>query len=149
MRILFLIIVVLGLAGAGALAIYMRQYPVPAERWHVDPAEVSPREGSRSYHLSRGADAARLPGTPLEVALRFDRVAKSERAVMLAGDPAAGHVSYVSRSRVFGFPDVVSIRLHAEGDMTRVEIFSRSVIGEYDWGMNAARVARWVAAAAS
>jgi uncharacterized protein (DUF1499 family) len=48
-----------------------------------------------------------------------------------------------------GFPDAMSIRLHAEGDMTRVEIFSRSRFGYSDMGVNAARVARWIDAAAS
>ena len=121
---------------------------MPADRWHVDPAEVTPR-ASRSYHLLRGADAPRLSGTPQEVASRLDRVARTERAVPIAGDPDSGHVTYVVRSRLFGFPDAVSVRFFPEGDLTRVEIFSRSGIGDYDWGVNAARVARWIDAAGS
>jgi hypothetical protein len=121
MRIFILIVVTLGLLAAVALAVYMRQYPMPAERWHVDPAAVPPRDGSRNYYLSRGQDAPRLTGTPLEVAMRLDQAAKEDRAVLIAGDPASGHMTYVARSRVFGFPDAVSIRLHEEGDATRVD----------------------------
>jgi uncharacterized protein (DUF1499 family) len=134
MRIFILIVVVLGLLAAVALAVYMRQYPMSAERWHVDPAAVAPREGSRNSYLSRGQDAPRLTGTPLEVAMRLDQAAKEDRAVLIAGDPASGHMTYVARSRVFGFPDAVSIRLHEEGDATRVDVFSRSAVGDYDWG---------------
>jgi hypothetical protein len=147
MRIFVLIVVVLGLVATVALAVYMRQYPMPAERWHVDPAAVTPREGSRSYYLVRGADAPRLTGTPQEVAMRLDRVAKDDRAVLIAGDLASGFMTYVARSRVLGFPDAVSIRLHPDGDRTRVDIFSRSAIGDYDWGVNRSRVLRWIAAA--
>ena len=146
---LFLIIAVCGAVLATvALAVYVRQIPMPADRWHVDPAEVTPR-ASRSYHLLRGAEAPRLSGTPQEVASRLDRFARTERAVPIAGDPDSGHVTYVVRSRLFGFPDAVSVRFYPEGDLTRVEIFSRSGIGDYDWGVNAARVARWIDAAGS
>jgi uncharacterized protein (DUF1499 family) len=147
MRIFILIVVTLGLLAAVALAVYMRQYPMPAERWHVDPAAVAPRDGSRNSYLSRGQDAPRLTGTPLEVAMRLDQAAKEDRAVLIAGDPASGHMTYVARSRVFGFPDAVSIRLHEEGDATRVDVFSRSAVGDYDWGVNRGRVMRWIAAA--
>jgi hypothetical protein len=134
MRIFILIVVTLGLLAAVALAVYMRQYPMPAERWHVDPAAVAPRDGSRNSYLSRGQDAPRLTGTPLEVAMRLDQAAKEDRAVLIAGDPASGHMTYVARSRVFGFPDAVSIRLHEEGDATRVDIFSRSAVGRLRLG---------------
>jgi hypothetical protein len=35
-------------------------------------------------------------------------------------------VTYVVRSRIMGYPDAISIRLHEDGDVTRVDIFSRS-----------------------
>jgi uncharacterized protein (DUF1499 family) len=54
-------------------------------------------------------------------------------------------MTYVVRSRIMGFPDAVSIRLVPLADGTRVEVFSRSRYGYSDMGVNAARVARWIA----
>lgn len=147
MRILITIIV-LALVAVLAAAIWFRTVPMPAETWHVDPATVTPPD-SPNYELRTGADAPRLDGTPAEVALRLSNVAKAERATLIAGDPGTGFVTYVARSRVMGFPDAISIRLHPEGDQTRVDIFSRSRFGYSDMGVNAARVARWIAAASS
>ena len=45
-----------------------------------------------------------------------------------------------------GFPDAISIRLMPEGAGTKLEIFSRSRYGYSDLGVNAARVAAWIAA---
>jgi hypothetical protein len=33
--------------------------------------------------------------------MRLDQAAKEDRAVLIAGDPASGHMTYVARSRVF------------------------------------------------
>jgi uncharacterized protein (DUF1499 family) len=79
--------------------------------------------------------------------MRLDQAAKDDRAVLIAGDLASGFMTYVARSRVFGFPDAVSIRLHPRGTR-RASTSSRARrSGDYDWGVNAARVERWIAAA--
>jgi hypothetical protein len=51
--------------------------------------------------------------------MRLDRAAKDDRAVLIAGDLASGFMTYVARSRVLGFPDAVSIRLHPRGTDAR------------------------------
>jgi hypothetical protein len=145
MRIALALLAVAALAVLGA-AVYFRLAPMPPERWHVDPAAVE-RPAASNYELRTGDAAPRIPLPPDEVAARLDAVARGEGAASIAGDLAEGHATYVVRSRIMGFPDAVSIRLHAEGEGTRVDIFSRSRFGESDLGVNAARVARWIDAA--
>lgn len=148
MRMTLILILAFVVLATAALALYARTYQMRAEVWHVDPAEVVDPPAGNSV-LLRGDDAPRLDGTPAEVAARLDAVAEAEGATRLAGDPAEGHVTYVVRSRIFGYPDAVTIRLHEVPDdgTTRVDIFSRSAIGESDFGVNAARVSRWIDAA--
>lgn len=147
MRSIAIFLALILIAAVGA-AVWFRMAPMPAETWHVDPATVSPPT-TPNFELLTGAAAPRVPGSPTEVMMRLDRAAKSDRAERIAGDPADGFVTYVVRSRLMGFPDAVSIRLHPEGEMTRIDIFSRSRFGQSDMGVNGSRVARWIAAAAS
>jgi uncharacterized protein (DUF1499 family) len=81
------------------------------------------------------------------MAARIDAIATAEGAEMIAGDLAEGHMTYVARSRLMGFPDAISVRLVPVGEGTRVEVYSRSRFGYSDMGVNAARVERWIAAA--
>lgn len=146
MRTILIIILLLVAAATAALAVYARTYQMRPEVWHVDPGEGPEPTGGNVFVL-RGESAPRLDGSPAEVAARLDRVARAEGARVMAGDPEAGFVTYVARSRLFGYPDAISIRLHEEGEATRVDILSRSAIGESDFGVNEARVRRWIAAA--
>ena len=131
-----------------ALLIYIRVSPMSVERWHVDPA-TAPRPDRPNAYLMRDGDgdtpALILPTSPAEVAIALDQLlATAPRVTRLAGSAADGHVTYVQRSRIMGFPDAISIRLSPEGDGTRVEVFSRSRFGYSDAGVNAARVTRWI-----
>ncbi len=145
-----MILILLGgvLVAVFAVAVWMRMAPMPAETWHVDPAMAVP-PGSANYVLLAGGDAPRFQGALTDIALRLDAAAKADGAERIAGDVAEGFVTYVVRSRIMGYPDAVSIRLHPEGDMTRIDIFSRSRFGTSDLGVNEGRVARWIAVAAS
>ena len=52
----------------------------------------------------------------------------------------------VQRSRVIGFPDAISVSARPDGKGSRLSIWSRSRYGQYDFGVNRARVERWLAA---
>ena len=145
MRILLLLFTAFVFAFAAG-AIWFRLAPMPPGRWHVDPATATP-PASPNYELRAGDDAPRIPRDVETVAARLAAVAEADGGRLIAGDLAEGHATYVVRSRIMGFPDAVSIRLHAEGEATRVDIFSRSRFGYSDLGVNAARVARWIDAA--
>ncbi|MEM9755146.1 MAG: hypothetical protein AAF914_04090, partial [Pseudomonadota bacterium] len=91
-------------------AVAIRLVPMPPEVWHVDPADVTPPE-SPNFALHRGEDAFVAEGSLAEVAAALTAVADTRGAERIAGDLAAGHATFVERSRLVGFPDAISIRL--------------------------------------
>jgi uncharacterized protein (DUF1499 family) len=125
--------------GAGSAA-WVRLAPLDPAVWHVDPAVAEERRGVR-------ASPSRVyPGTVAEVAGRIAAAALAEpRTRLLAGDEADGWMTFVQRSRIIGYPDVISVRVTAVAGGTAVTILSRSRFGGYDWGVNRARVERWLA----
>jgi uncharacterized protein (DUF1499 family) len=71
----------------------------------------------------------------------LDRIIRdTPRTRWLAGSVQEGMVTYVTRSRVMGFPDYTTVR--QAGDM--VEIYGRLRFGKSDLGVNAARIDRWL-----
>lgn len=143
MRILLILIVVIAAVAVAAAAVFFRTVSMPAELWHVDPAQVTPPE-SPNFDLRVG-DAAPVIAAPLsEVAVRLDTLAGAEQAVVIGGAAEDGFVTYVQRSRLMGYPDAISIRLTEVDAGTRIEVYSRSRFGYSDMGVNAARVDRWM-----
>ena len=129
----------------------------PGERVHeTTRGEVYLRVGDESRRLGyaqrreleydRGS--APFDGTGVDAGLDdLDAAALAEpRTTRIAGDPADGFATYVQRSALWGFPDIVSARAVADADGARLALWSRSRFGYSDLGVNAARVARWRAA---
>ncbi len=146
MRIAGILIATILAAGVG-LALWVRISGTDPAVWHVDPDSVTAR-GARNSFLVRDAGgdvpALRLSAPPAEVAARIDAIAlATPRTVRLAG--AEGWVSYVSRSAVWGFPDVTSLRVAPDGGGSVVTVFARSRFGDSDFGVNRARVEGWLA----
>ncbi|MCX7890613.1 MAG: DUF1499 domain-containing protein, partial [Rhodobacteraceae bacterium] len=144
---LLLVLLLAGLA--------IRAAPVPAALRDADPLQARLPLDRPGYLVrpagAAGGDAsapvyAASPGKLLD---RLVAAALAEpRTAVIGGDPAAGRVTLVQRSRLMGYPDVIAIRaLPAQGGAT-VAILSQSRFGGYDWGVNRARVERWMAAVA-
>jgi uncharacterized protein (DUF1499 family) len=136
MRLAVLVVLV---AVAGGMA-WVRLAPSDPERWHVDPSTGASGPGS---HLAR----VTLPLAPDAALAALDAVAMAEpRTERLAGSPSSGRITWISRSRVFGFPDYTTAAAVAEGEGSALVVFGRLRFGQSDLGVNAARVGRWLAA---
>ena len=85
------------------------------------------------------ADADRLEAAVLAVAHRQPRVEQLE------GDGVERAYEFVQRTRKFGFPDLISVRIWPlpEGRST-LGIYSRSKYGWSDLGVNRRRVEAWL-----
>jgi uncharacterized protein (DUF1499 family) len=66
------------------------------------------------------------------------------RTTVLERDDHAFAYELVQKSAVFKFPDLISVRLIADGAGTIMAIYSRAKLGHRDFGVNRARVTRWV-----
>lgn len=129
LKTIFFILILMTAAGAA----WIRLAPDDPERWHAtsDISDMGHASGE-NWHVYReaGAGAARLE--EIDAALRA--MPRTER---LAGSLAEGKVTYVTRSKLMGFPDYTTISL-TEGGV--LEVFARSRYGRSDMGVNRARV---------
>jgi uncharacterized protein (DUF1499 family) len=143
-------VLLLALVVAG-YALYVRFAPSDPARWNVDPLtapDPGPRPDEGGAKLVP-PEAPIFAASPQSVMEAFDAVAMATpRVTRLAGSVAEGQVTYVARSRLWGFPDYVTIRVLPVPDTggATVAIYSRQRFGTRDMGVNRARVAAWVGA---
>ena len=132
-----LFLIGLGVLGLIAVAIsaYVRLAPTDPERWHTMPAAVTNRDTD--------GGAMRVVGAGQDGLARLDRIIQATpRTYVLAGSVEAGMITYVTRSRVFGFPDYTTVRQAGP----QLELFGRLRFGRSDLGVNAARLDGWLQA---
>lgn len=145
---LVLILVVVILLLLVALIAWVRLAPIDVARWHGDPLNAPISDlGGWVVRPEDGQATAPVWAVPPEQALAaFAAVAEAApRTRLLAGTVAEGHVTFVQRSRLWGFPDFISVRaLPAPGGST-LAIWSRQRFGKGDMGVNRERVERWLA----
>lgn len=113
---------------------YIRLAPSDVTEWHVAPVGDSDADtrGSVLRVLRSGPDALK----------QFDAVARADPVTsVLAGSVEERMVTYVSRSKVFGFPDYTTAE--QQGEILR--IYGRLRFGRSDFGVNRARVEAWIA----
>ncbi|MEQ9038395.1 MAG: DUF1499 domain-containing protein [Silicimonas sp.] len=138
-----LLISLLLIVAAGML--WIRLAPIDRDLWHVEPAETD--DPKRSGVRFIGREAPRYPADPENVLTTFYEIAMNEpRTRLLEGDIDEGMLTFVSRSRFFGFADFITVMAVSEGDVTKLSIASRARVGTraYDWGVNAQRLDRWL-----
>ncbi|HQY43844.1 MAG TPA: DUF1499 domain-containing protein [Paracoccaceae bacterium] len=148
-RVLYALLIVI----AGGMA-WIRLAPDDPARWHV-AIFIEPGGGwtllpPGASPVTGGANDARASVTIFDadsraVLERLDRIAMaSPRTARLAGRPEEGRITWITRSRVFGFPDYTTAEVRAEGPVTVVTFYARARYGRGDFGVNAARLGDWV-----
>ncbi|WP_371059404.1 DUF1499 domain-containing protein [Rhodosalinus sp. 5P4] len=119
------------------VAAWVRFAPTDVARWHAVPQV----DGNEDLP---GGVKRRVAGAGAEGLAAFDRVARAApRTRVLAGSPQEGRITYVSRSRVFGFPDYTTVALDGED----LVVHGRLRFGQSDLGVNKARVDGWLSKA--
>ena len=77
---------------------------------------------------------------------RLDRIIRdTPRTVVLAGTPEEGMITYITRSRLWGFPDYTTV----EARPGMIVIHGRLRFGSSDVGVNRARIDGWLATLAA
>jgi uncharacterized protein (DUF1499 family) len=86
-----------------------------------------------------------VPVTKLQAAWD-EMIAEEPRVQVLRRDITNQQIDYVQRTRLLRFPDLVTVRFVPVDDThATLVIYSRSVYGEGDFGVNRARVEEWLA----
>ena len=143
------LLILLLLAVAGFM-LYVRLTPSDPALWHVDPRAI-PKPDKPNHWLIRpvGGDA-RPPNYRLEaprLAAAIDEVLRDQpRTQRVAGSVESGHMTYLTRTPLMGYPDYVSIRVYATEMGSSFAAFSRSRFGQSDLGANRKRMEAWLAA---
>ena len=109
-----------------------------------------------AYEGARVAEQQRLAYPdiqPLALALApaaaFNRALDTAQRMgwtIVAADDAAGRIEASDRSRWFGFTDDIVIRIIPSASGSRIDLRSSSRVGRSDFGVNAARVERYLSA---
>ena len=92
-------------------------------------------------------DLPPIYGAPVdEVRAAWEEMLSREpRVKELHRDLQATQIDYVQRSAVWRFPDIITIRFIAIGDKkTTIAIYSRSIYGAGDFGVNKTRIRDWI-----
>ena len=133
LKIAATVAVVTALAALGA-AIWARNISVPAARYHeafaLPPEDLQTTGGFVAVRGTDDSGFARL----------VDVIAASPRTTKLGGRVEDGHVSFVTRTRVMGFPDVTNVIRTDDG----LAIRGHLVVGKGDMGVNRRRVEGWL-----
>jgi uncharacterized protein (DUF1499 family) len=116
------------------------------------------RRGAATPTTYAGAEAARqqhdgypdiapvlLRVPPDEAFRRVDRVAMRLGWDVVARAPQDGRLEAVDTGDWFGFRDDIVVRLRPEGEGTRIDIRSKSRVGQSDLGVNAKRIRAFLA----
>ncbi len=137
MRIMKSVIVLLSILMA--VALYVRLAPSDPARWHVDPrAADAPDAGGYRTELS-------LPLSPEDALEAFERIAlATTRTHLLAGSPQDGRITFVTRSRLWGFPDYTTVAAMPAPGGSQLVVLARLRFGGGDMGVNRDRVTRWL-----
>ena len=86
-----------------------------------------------------------VPVEQLQVAWT-EMLAEQPRLQVLRRDVTNVQIDYVQRSRLLRFPDLITVRFVPIDDAhSTVAIYSRSVYGKGDMGVNRTRVQEWLA----
>ena len=134
------------LAAALALAAWVRLAPSDPATWHVSPSLHGWDQGApwdRVVPLTGGAALKLSParGTPADLLARLDAIAlASPRTTRLAGSPAEGRITWITRSQLWGFPDYTTAEARPDG----LYLHARLRFGRSDMGVNAARLQDWL-----
>ena len=130
-----LLAVVILIAAADA---WVRLAPIRADRWHRIPATA---QAVGDWPETGGFEAVRQVPDPQARLAELDRIIRATpRTSCLEGAPEEGLVTYVTRSALWGFPDITNLWI--EGD--RLHIRGHLVYGRSDLGVNAARLHHWL-----
>ncbi|MEQ9693905.1 DUF1499 domain-containing protein [Shimia sp. SDUM112013] len=112
---------------------YIRLAPSRPEIWHVPPKV----EADKTF----GNGVTRRVMTGAGGLERFQAIAAADpRTDVLAGSVDSGMITFISRTRMVGFPDYTTVQQDGE----EVLIYARSRFGRRDFGVNATRVDAWI-----
>lgn len=133
------------IAALGLLA-YIRLVPSDPAVWHIDmtgPA-FRPARNWAAFCPEPGSRNAPVITTAVATLTALDAIALQwPGTTRLAGSPTDGRITWITRSRLIGFPDYSTAQVLATADGPRLCILGRQRFGSGDGGVNSRRILSW------
>lgn len=130
-------LVLVAVLGLGA---WVRLAPLPADLYH----RMDSAHGVGDWPVAGGFEAVRQVTEPkATLAALVAVVEATPRTGLIEGSVEEGLVTVVTRSALWGLPDISNLWI--EGD--RVHVRGHLVFGRWDFGGNRARIEGWLARA--
>ena len=123
----------------------------------IDPVDWTTLRRHKTPNDALACAAGRCPNAQPDIEPRVYRLEPSALLARLRevvrAEPGTrelstegGHVArFIQRTRLMRFPDTIDVEAFPAPDGSTIAIYSRSLIGRRDFGVNRARVARWLA----
>lgn len=136
---------------AGAAIVRVR--PLLPETYHRDLVELISSGQRGQFSVGEGGDLppAGFDENAASVAAALKAIIEATpRTTLLAGSLSEDspqrsyHATYVTRSALWGFPDVTTVEVVQADAGALVSMHGRLVYGEADFGVNEARVRAWL-----
>jgi uncharacterized protein (DUF1499 family) len=117
--------------------------------WRPNQYLVLPEGYAAEAKPHRASPVFATGAEPVLEALK--RIALAEpRTELVSEDRARHQLEFVQRSKTFRFPDTITVEAVPVGaGGTALAVYSRAKLGIRDFGVNRARVERWLAALAA
>lgn len=138
-----LLVLVVGVLG------YIRFAPSDPAVWHADMSVpgYQPRPNAAAFCPRPGDPLAPDMTDPAAILTRLDAIAlATPRTARVAGSVAEGRITWITRTRLMGYPDYTTAQIMDPGSTPRLCIIGRQRFGEGDGGVNARRVQTWAQA---
>jgi uncharacterized protein (DUF1499 family) len=130
-----------------AAFLYVRLSPIDASAVNLDPDTVE-KPSFPGHILVRpegDIEPKTYPMPPEALAARIEAIIlATPRTDRLTGTLSEGVTTYITRSALWGFPDIATVKVVATEGGSTVHIFSRLRFGAMDMGVNRARVETWL-----
>ena len=125
---------------------YIRLSKVNIDVWHVDPDLILSNKSHNSFLLNAKNKKLQHFDLPIQLLYKkFNRIIIEDGCSQTFGELSTGLITYECRSKLFGFPDYVSIKFEYIDELTSsIAIYSRSRFGRSDLGKNRARIVKWL-----
>jgi hypothetical protein len=131
--------VILTLSGFAA---YVRFAPSDPDVWHkrIDLHGWSMDGIWENVVPMHGGASLRMAGDGQALLLDMAQIAAQwPQTQLLAGSVEEGRITWIKRSRFWGFPDYITADAREDG----IYVYARSRFGNQDYGVNAAALSDW------
>ena len=134
------------LAAVIVLNVYIRLAPSRAADWHE--TKLPPLGAGQFPAVSGYVEQRDIEGDGAAQMAQLDQIIRATPQTMaLVGTLESGKMTYVTRSKVIGFPDYTTVSLikDAQTGATALQVFGRLRFGRSDLGVNRQRIEGWLA----